>query len=209
MIGALDPRALVLETPRLRLRPWSAEDEDLCVALLCDPEVMRYVGGALSEAEARAHMAKALRRGAGGRLGTWSVQYRATGEKIGDGVLTPIPIETDETDFAQLVPEAYPEAEIEVGYLLKPGAWGQGFATEICGRLLRFAFEQTALARVVACTDPRNQPSRQVLLKCGMRACGMARAYGEMVPWFEMTRADWEDRVRRRSLRSAGSGPPP
>lgn len=204
MIEPLDPRALVLRTPRLTLRPWSPEDEDLCLALLCDPEVMRFVGGAQSEAAARAHMAKALRRGAGGRLGIWSVQRRDTGEKIGDGVLTPIPIETDEPDWAQLVPDAYPEAEIEVGYLLKPGAWGQGYATEICARLLRHAFEQTALARVVACTDLQNHPSQRVLLKCGMRACGTARAYGEMVPWFEITRADWEAPVRRRSPRSDG-----
>lgn len=204
MIEPLDPRALVLRTPRLTLRPWSPEDEDLCLALLCDPEVMRFVGGAQSEAAARAHMAKALRRGAGGRLGIWSVQRRDTGEKIGDGVLTPIPIETDEPDWSQLVPDAYPEAEIEVGYLLKPGAWGQGYATEICARLLRHAFEQTALARVVACTDLQNHPSQRVLLKCGMRACGTARAYGEMVPWFEITRADWEAPVRRRSPRSDG-----
>lgn len=204
MIEALEPWALVLDTPRLRLRPWSVEDEDLCLALLCDPAVMRFVGGVLSEADARAHMPNALRRGAGGRLGIWSVERRDTGEVIGDGVLTPIPIDTEEPDWAQLVPDAYPEAEIEVGYLLKPGAWGQGFATEICARLLRHAFEQTALARVVACTDPENHLSQKVLLKCGMRGCGTARAYGEMVPWYEMTRADWEDRLRRRSPRSDG-----
>lgn len=204
MIEALEPRALVLDTPRLCLRPWSVEDEDLCLALLCDPAVMRFVGGALSEADARAHMPNALRRGAGGRLGIWSVERRDTGEKIGDGVLTPIPIETEEPDWAQLVPDAYPEAEIEVGYLLKPGAWGQGFATEICARLLRHAFEQTALARVVACTDPDNAASQKVLLKCGMRDCGLARAYGEMVPWFEMSRADWQTRVRLCIPRSVG-----
>lgn len=204
MIAPLAPEDLVLETQRLRLRPWSAEDEGLCLALLCDPAVMRFVGGALSEAEARAHMPNALRRGAGGRLGVWSVQDCATGEKIGDGVLTPIPIATEETDWSHLVPDAYPEGDIEVGYLLKPGAWGKGYATEICARLLRFAFQQTALVRVVACTDPQNHPSQQVLLKCGMRDCGPARAYGEMVPWFEMSRVDWEDRFRRRIPRSDG-----
>jgi RimJ/RimL family protein N-acetyltransferase len=191
VIAPIDPSALVLETPRLRLRPWAAEDEDLCIALLCDPEVMRYVGDAISEEAARAHMANALRRGAGGRLGIWCVEDRATGEKLGDGVLTPIPIETDEPDWAQLVPDAYPEAQIEVGYLLKPAAWGRGIATEVCARLLRFAFEQTALTQAVACTDLENRASQRVLAKCGMRACGTARAYAEEVAWFEMTRADW------------------
>ncbi|WP_296430092.1 GNAT family N-acetyltransferase [Roseovarius sp. BRH_c41] len=192
MIAPIEPEALVLDTPRLSLRPWADEDEDLCVALLCDPQVMRFVGETLTEAQARAHMANARRRGAGGRLGIWCVQDRATGEKIGDGVLTPIPIETEEPDWAQLVPDTYPEAAIEVGYLLKPGAWGQGFATEICARLLRFAFEQTALAQVVACTDPDNSASQHVLRKCRLRDCGPARAYASDVAWFEMTRAEWQ-----------------
>jgi len=191
MITPIAQRALVLDTPRLRLRPWAAEDEDLCLDLMCDPEVMRFVGQALTEAEARAHMANALRRGAGGRLGIWCVLDRASGEKIGDGVLTPVPIETDTPDWTALVPHAYPEAEIEVGYMLKPGAWGQGFATEICDRLLRFAFQQTALAQVVACTDPDNHASQRVLRKCGMRHCGPARAYASDVAWFEMTSAEW------------------
>ena len=191
MITPIAQRALVPDTPRLRLRPWAAEDEALGLDLVCDPEVMRFVGQALTEAEARAHMANALRRGAGGRLGIWCVLDRASGEKIGDGVLTPVPIETDTPDWTALVPDAYPEAEIEVGYMLKPGAWGQGFATEICDRLLRFAFQQTALAQVVACTDPDNHASQRVLRKCGMRDCGPARAYASDVAWFEMTRAEW------------------
>lgn len=34
----------------------------------------------------------------GGRIEIWCATCKDTGEKIGDGVLTPVPIDTDETD---------------------------------------------------------------------------------------------------------------
>ncbi|TNF63077.1 MAG: N-acetyltransferase [Rhodobacteraceae bacterium] len=191
MIEALPPQALVLETRRLRLRPFSLADEDLARALLCDPRVMRFVTDPLTPGEVADHMPNAVRRGAGGRIGIWAVEEKATGAKIADGVLTPIPVEDTEPDWSQVIPEAYPADRIEVGYLLIPSAWGKGYATEICARLLRFAFEMTALDEVVACTDLANHASQNVLRKCGMRDCGTGRAYAETVAWFEMTAPEW------------------
>ncbi len=191
LITHLPPDALVLETERLVLRPLTMADEDFARALLCDPKVMRYVGATMtSEAVARL-MPDLTKRGAGGRIGIWCAARRDTGERIGDGVLIPLPIDDDSTDWSQVVPDAYPADQIEVGYLLVPSAWGQGFATEICARLLRFAFEETSLSEVVAVTDPDNSRSQRVLTKCGMRSVGPKRAYGyDDVSWFEMTRAD-------------------
>jgi ribosomal-protein-alanine N-acetyltransferase len=58
---------------------------------------------------------------------------------------------------------------------------------------LRFGFEATSLTRIVAVTDPDNRSSQHVLGKCGMRPIGPRRAYGEDdVPWFEVTRVDWQ-----------------
>ena len=150
--GDLPPERLVLETPRLVLRPFTPDDEDIAFEVLSCPDVMRYVSNAMTAQEVSEHMPDATRRGAGGRIGIWCAQIRETGEKIGDGVLTPIPIEGEDADWSQVVPDAYPDDRIEVGYLLKPSAWGKGYATEICKRLLQFAFEQTALDEVVACT---------------------------------------------------------
>ena len=195
MIVPLPPEALVLETPRLRLRPFTLSDGDLARKLLCDPRVMRFVTDPLTPAEVAAHMPNAVRRGAGGRIGIWAVEEKATGAKIADGVLTPIPIEGTEPDWEQVVPDAYPADRIEVGYLLTPSVWGKGYATEICDRLLRFAFEMTALDLVVACTHLEHVMSQKVLRKCGMRDCGTGRAYGDAVAWFEMTRTDWAARA--------------
>lgn len=195
MIQPLPPGALVLDTPRLRLQPFTMSDGDLARALLCDPKVMRFVTDPLTPDEVAMHMPNAVRRGAGGRIGIWAVEEKSTGAKIGDGVLTPIPIDSTEPDWDQVVPEAYPTDRIEVGYLLIPSAWGKGYATEICACLLRFAFEMTVLDEVVACTDLKNLNSQKVLRKCGMRSCGTGRAYAETVAWFTITRAEWQARA--------------
>ena len=195
MITPLATEELILETPRLRLTPMTAADEDIARALLCDPRVMKYVSDPMTPDAVTDHMADATRRGAGGRIGIWCVTRKDNGEKIGDGVLTPVPIDDDDTDWSQVVPDAYPADRIEVGYLLVPSAWRQGFATEICARLLRFFFEHTTLTEVVATTDPDNDGSQHVLEKCGMRRLGPRRAYGyDEVLWFEMTRVEWDAR---------------
>ena len=194
MITPLPPAALVLETERLRLTPLSRADLDISQALLCDPAVMRYIDDPMTPDAVADHLRdEATRRGAGGRIGIWAATEKATGRKIGDAVLTPVPIDCEDIDWREVVPERYPQGPVEVGYLLIPQAWGKGYATEICQRLLRFAFEQTALAEVVATTDPANLKSQHVLQKCGLRPVGHRRAYGdETVAWFEIARQDWE-----------------
>ncbi len=192
MIPTLPDESLILETDRLRLTPFSPEDADIAHRLLEDPEVMRYVGDPITAQQVKDNMAKNVRRGAGGRIGIWCVTRKDTGEKIGDCVLLPLPIESDTVDWDQLTPDSYPSDEIEVGYLLVPAAWGQGFATELCARLLRFAFEETTLPRITAVTDPDNANSQHVLQKCGLRPTGPRRAYAEdNCSGFEITREEW------------------
>ena len=192
MITPLSFDELTLETERLRLPPMQPEDVDISKAVLCDEQVMRYVSDAMTPAAVEDDMANSVRRGAGGRIGLWVVSRKDTGAKIGTSVLMPVPIEEDDYDWSLLVPEAYPNAHIEVGYLFVPDAWGQGFATEACTRLVRFAFEHTPLAEIVATTDPENVRSHNVLQKSGLRKIGFKRAYAwDDVLWFDRTRDRW------------------
>ncbi|MEO0371916.1 MAG: GNAT family N-acetyltransferase [Pseudomonadota bacterium] len=193
MITELSFDALTLETDRLILTPMQPEDVDIAKRVLCDDQVMRYVADAMTPEAVEEHMKDAVKRGAGGRIGIWAIRRKDTGAKIGDAVLMPVPIEEDDYDWSLLVPDAYPDAHIEVGYLTVPEAWGQGFATEVCRRVVQFAFEETSLDEVVACTDPDNANSQNVLQKSGLRRNGVKRVYTEdNVPWFELTRAEWE-----------------
>jgi ribosomal-protein-alanine N-acetyltransferase len=182
---------LELETDRLLLRPLVESDWDLAVETFTDPEVMRFVAEVSSEENVAEEMKAYVRRGAGGRIGVWCVLCRQTDEKLGTAILLPMPIEEDDTDWSLLQEDRYPDIEIEVGYILKRSAWGNGYATEACRRLVQFAFEETELDEVVAVTDPDNAVSQRVLRKCGLRDEGLRRAYAHVIPAFRISRQQW------------------
>ncbi len=182
---------LELFTDRLLLRPLRLEDVDLGIEMFTDPEVVRYVGGMQTVDKIRVEMPLYVKRCGGGCIGIWCVLDKETSEKLGTCVLLPMPIDEDDTNWDLVEGPDIPDCEIEVGYILKPSAWGKGYATEICKRLLKFAFEETPLEEVVACTDENNDKSQHVLIKCGLRSEGKRRAYGEQTPCFRITREQW------------------
>ena len=182
---------LDLYTDRLSLRPLALDDVDLGITLFTDENVCRYIGGVQTEEEIRELMPTYISRCCGGCIGVWCVRDRVTEEKLGTGVLLPMPVNEDDTDWSLVAGPHLPDAEIEIGYILKPAAWGKGFATEICLRLLEFAFSQSPMQDVVACIDDRNSASRNVLLKSGMTEEGMVRAYNTDAPGFRITRDQW------------------
>ena len=59
--------------------------------------------------------------------------------------------------------------EANIGYELDPAAWGQGYATEAAGAILRFGFETLGMHRVWAECVAENSGSVRVLEKLGMR----------------------------------------
>ncbi len=182
---------LELETDRLFLRPLANNDWEMAVETFMDPEVMKFVADVGSEEALAEEMKTAIRRGAGGRIGVWCVLQRETGEKLGTAILLPLPIEEDDTDWSLVQEDQYPDADIEVGYILKRSAWGNGYATEACRRLVQFAFEETELDEIVAVTDPRNAASQEVLRKCGLRDEGLRRAYADECSAFRINRKQW------------------
>jgi RimJ/RimL family protein N-acetyltransferase len=187
---------LELLTDRLFLRPLRLDDLGLAIEMFTNPEVVRYVGGTLTIEEIRAEMPNYIKRCGGGCIGIWCVIDRDTSEKLGTSVLLPMPIDEDDTNWDLVEGPDLPDCEIEVGYILKPSAWGKGYATEICKRLLAFAFEETSLMDVVACIDDDNDKSRHVLCKCGLGGERRRRAYGEQSLCFRITREQWVSQNR-------------
>ena len=182
---------LVLTTERLLLTPLLETDVDIAIEMYTDPAVVRYVCDPMSEDEIRGDMTNATKRGSNGCIGIWCISDRRTSEKYGDAYLLPMPVDQDDTDWDLLVPDAMPDGDIEVGYFLKPSAWGNGFATEVCKRLIKFAFEETSLKEVVASLDEENLNSRNVLEKSGFSYGGKIRAYGKDGPVFRISREEW------------------
>ena len=183
---------LELLTERLRLTPLVADDVDIALELFTDPEVLKFVCDALTEEEVRQEMPDSIKRGGNGGIGIWCIADRKTGEKLGDSYLLPMPIDTDDVDFSLVVMEQMPDADIEVGYFLKPSAWGQGYATEVCKCLLQIAFQEVSLNEVVASVDDGNVVSKKVLEKSGLIDRGRTRSYGKDSPIYRITRDEWD-----------------
>jgi RimJ/RimL family protein N-acetyltransferase len=181
----------VLYSKRLALVPLDETDIDITVEMFTDPKVLRFARGIMSEAEIRQDMQVWTRRGGNGCIGIWCITDRDSGEKLGSAALLPMPVDEDETDFDLVIPGQMPDGDVEVGYFLKPSAWGKGYATEACNRVLKMAFEDSPLTEVVATFDAANVASRNVLEKAGFVDRGIMRCYGEDGPNFRITRDEW------------------
>ena len=180
-----------LETERLRLTPLAVSDIDLALDLFTSPAVMKFLGDPVAEGLIREEMPLWTKRGGDGCIGIWCISDRVTGEKLGSTFLLPIPVDEEDTDWDEVVPGMMPEGDVEVGYFFKEGAWGKGFATEACRRLVRFAFEETPLQEVVATLNDENEASKRVLRKSGLSERGRRTAYGHESPDWRISREEW------------------
>lgn len=62
-----------------------------------------------------------------------------------------------------------------ISYIIHPDYWGQGVATKVGERLLRFGFDELSIHRIQATCDPRNRGSARVIEKLGMTYEGCIR----------------------------------
>jgi len=69
-------------------------------------------------------------------------------------------------------------AESELGYRLLPEYWGQGLASEAARAVVRDAWENQGLDRIISLIDPDNAASRRVAEKLGMRLEGQVMMPG-------------------------------
>ena len=182
---------LELFTDRLFLRPLALTDSDLSVELWTDPEIVKYICDVATEEEIRREMPDTIRRGGEGAIGIWCITDRKTGEKLGSAYLLPLPIEEEDVNYGLLDMAQMPDGDIEVGYFLKRSAWGKGYATEVCQRMLEFAFQATSLNALVASVHEDNFASKRVLEKSGFHYLGRRKCWAREYPTYEITRPDW------------------
>ena len=164
-----------LETLRLELRDFVAEDfDDLC-RLDGDPRLMKYIAdGKPASRDAIAQRLKRFIRYPTlyPDLGIWRAGRRDSGAFIGWFCMC----------YAGRSPD------IEVGYRLLPEAWDRGFATEGATALVAYGFEDLGLHRIIGVTHPGNKASQRVLMKAGLADVGWGRYYGRRLRLFAATR---------------------
>jgi RimJ/RimL family protein N-acetyltransferase len=169
-----------LETSRLVLRPFAADDVDAQAAMMGDAVVMHHLGGqALSREDA-------WRKLLGGHAfwsllgyGYWAVERRSDGVMIG---------QIGFADFKRAVTPNI-EAIPEMGWLFAREAFGRGYATEAGLTALHWADTVLRASETVAIIDADNAPSIRVAEKCGFDEKGPATYRGEPVLLFKRRRA--------------------
>lgn len=170
---------MILETARLRLRPFCDADIPAYAAIRADPEVMRHMaGGPARAADAAADAARIVPRfiadWARFGYGPWAVEERAGGALLGHGGLRHLPDHGSET---------------EILYLLARTAWGRGIASEIAAVARERAFGTFGLGRVVGYAAPGNLASRRVLEKTGLVFVAEVDVFGILARRYVLDRA--------------------
>lgn len=110
----------------------------------------------------------------------WTIRLQTTGEFIGLAGMT---VTADRFKMG------------EIWYNLMPTHWGNGYATEVAKRLIRFGFERLNLHRIEAGVATENKRSIKVLEKAGMTIEGIRR---KILP----IRGDWVDNYHYAILES-------
>lgn len=165
----------MIETSRLVLRDFAAEDADFLFDMFRRPEVARWSSNGtpmVHRDEAVVRIARQPeRRGGHPGAAILLVTDRTSGSPYGMVMLVPIPGS-----------EGAGRDDMEIGWHFHPDAWGHGYATEASEAIVERAFA-AEIPEVYAVTDPLNAPSQAVCLRLGMTDLGL--------------RSDWYDRELR------------
>ena len=144
----------MIETDRLILRPWREADIAPFLAMGQDAEVMRYLGPPMTEQAARDAYDRMTACQAEHGCCFWAVERKTDNRFIG---------------FCGLKPGRAPiEGEIEIGWRLCRGAWGQGLAREAAQASLDWGWCELAVPSIAAITVPANTRSWGLMERLGM-----------------------------------------
>jgi len=173
----------MLETERLRLRPFTLDDEAAVFALVSDPEIAHFVRfeAHRTPADTRAFLELVQQHYRRGDPFAWAIVLREDECLMGS------------CGFVSQAPE---RKSAEIGYWLGTPYWGKGYAAEAARALVRFGFEQIGLERVEAKCFVENRAGQRVIEKLGMKFEGTDR--GEMIKGeypelsrYGISRKDW------------------
>ena len=76
-----------------------------------------------------------------------------------------------------------PDSSTKIGYVLEPGYWGKGYATEAVIAAVDWALKQPGVKRIEAETEPGNIASQRVLEKAGFIPNGTNGEEGPRFVW--------------------------
>ena len=155
-----------MTTARLGFRNWTADDLPLAVALWTSPDVMRHMGGAMTEQAAAARLALEMERQQQLGLQYWPMFLLETGEFAGCAGLRPF---HDADDV------------VELGVHVARPFWSGRYGEEAAHAVIGWAWQHTAVAALIAGHGPENANSQALIERLGFR-------YTHHEPWGPQSR---------------------
>ena len=146
---------LPLETARLTIRDFQADDLDAIHAYAADPLVTRYMFyGPRTFEDTRAYLERMLASQREEPRMVWELGVNQTADQRLVGA-------------CDLTLENMDEADL--GFIFARNVWGMGYATEAARAMVRVGFEQLGIRRIFSTCDAANVASARVLEKAGLR----------------------------------------
>lgn len=146
----------MMQTSRLLLRRWRAQDRLPFAKLNADPRVVEFLPGPLTRAESDARADRIEAHFEEHGFGLWAVEVPGVLEFAGF------------VGLARTTFDAHFTPCVEVGWRLDADCWNRGYATEGARAALEYGFTTLRLDEIVSFTVPDNTRSRRVMEKIGM-----------------------------------------
>ena len=146
---------MILQTERLFLREMKPADAEDMLRLHSNEQVQKYTGEEIITSIEGIHhkIREKMNDYKVYGFGRWATLLKEENKFVGWAGLAFLP----EFD------------EIDLGYRLLPEYWGHGIATEVSRAILRYAFEDLQLDKVIAIAMKENKASIRVMEKVGMQ----------------------------------------
>ncbi|WP_433163374.1 GNAT family N-acetyltransferase [Kribbella sp. CA-247076] len=162
---------LSLQTDRLLIRDWVEDDAEAALEIYGSADVAPWLSPAMDKVSDVPTMRAILRAWIEAQpnfvppAGRWAVTRREDGEVVG-GLLI------------RLLPPY--EEDLEIGWQLRPSAWGHGYATEASKALMRWAFKEGAIDELFAVARPHNERAIATARRLGMEWVGETDKYYDL-----------------------------
>ena len=178
----------MLETPRLRLRPFREADAADVYDYARDPRVGPIAGWPPHKS---VEESREVIRTVFSAPGVFAMELKETGKVIGSvGFVGNHP--------AGLHPDC---PDDEVGYALSPVCWGRGLVPEAVETVLQYGFTELALQRIWCGHYAGNWRSRRAMEKCGFRYQFSRTEFVSLMGenrqsyFYLLTKENWRERV--------------
>lgn len=161
-----------LNTERIFLRAITAEDINEFYEIMKKDSVGKWlgIGKGMSLEETEQYMNKIIKHWNQYGFGVWATVNKSSGEIMGHCGLRYI----DDTE------------DIEIIYLLDPGFWGVGYASEAADTVINFAFQSLKIKKLTARVRTNNIKSKKVIEKLGFQFIDDKHYHDRTLSYFEL-----------------------